>query len=107
MFSDSRILALTITVAGLASIFFVLGIVWFVMTISKSVLSAGRNKEKNFAGTVNEVSSEIPCDTADNGSVVAAITAAISAFYAANGTGNTGFRVVSFRRSGSRAWNAK
>ena len=42
----------------------------------------------------------------DDGALIAAITAAIEAYRAEEGSANTAFRVVSFKRkSGRKSWN--
>ncbi len=106
--SDNGLLAMTVTLAGLAAIFFVLGIVWFAMRISKYLLGGAREKGRKISADSGVLApADTPAGNLEHAGTVAAITAAIAAFYAANGTANAGFRVVSFKRTGIRPWNAK
>ena len=76
---------------------------------------AKKKKEKaaKAASQVNEPQSKDPVPatvvpTEDNGAIVAAITAALTAYFAESGEYSGGFRVVSFRKSQTgSAWNKK
>ncbi|MBR2354388.1 MAG: OadG family protein [Clostridia bacterium] len=116
-------------VLGIGMVFAVLAILWGVLSIFKLVFSPKASGSKKSATPLKHESKEAaasdsasqPDDTLqaviaasiqayqeeENQQLIAVITAAVSAYRAAEGS--TGeFRVVSFKRaSGGRAWNAK
>ncbi len=106
---------------GMLMVFSVLALLWGVLAISKVLfydIPARRVKNKNdavkkpqetvaspaAASSTRAISAAAP---ANDGAIVAAITAAIAAARADEGC-TTGFHVVSFRRADNgRAWNRK
>ena len=98
-----------VSLQGMLTIFLVLSILWGAVELMHFVL-VGR-KEKKATETVEESAPVVksapavesaPVAVADDGAIVAAITAAIAAQLASDGyTG--GFRVVSFKRSGANS----
>ncbi len=118
--------ALQGSATGMIMIFSVLGLLWFIVYLARVVLydipnkkkQEAKNKEKKAAPVVN-VAAEAPVAAApvqtsavaqDDGELVAVITAAIAAMIESGDYKNEfvgGFRVVSFKRSSSGAWNRK
>ena len=103
--------ALTMVVMGMVMVFLVLAIIMLVLMIMERVFS----KEPKAKPVVEAPKKPEPVpapavQTQDDGAVIAAITAAISAMLAAeNGTETYegGFRVVSFKRSTRKStWNS-
>ena len=89
---------------GFAVVFGVLAVIMFIVKIFGKVFSAKEEKPKVKKVEMKpEVKVEAPAPVveaapvADNGGIVAAIMAAISAFRASNGEGGS-FRVVSFKK---------
>ena len=105
------------TLLGMGMIFSVLGLLWGVLALFK-VIFAGKSpkapKEK-----AEKKSAPAPAPVAvkeeaapaavatDDTALIAVLTAAIAAYRAEEGLPEGGFRVISFKRSGGRAWNAK
>ena len=99
----------TVTLLGMVAIFAVLALLWLVIEILHRVLSEQKEvpEPKEEPAPIIEKKADIPAPTspaevvassADDGALIAAITAAISAAMADEGyTG--GFRVVSFKRA--------
>lgn len=92
---------------GFATVFFVLIVIMLVVVIFGKVFGSAKNKpvsskkQETTAKTEAVVKETKPVEAApadDNGSVVAAIMAAISAFRVSNGQSAGGFRVVSFKK---------
>ncbi len=118
IFSLERIkYAVSVTLQGMLMIFAVLALLWGVVAVFKVFLHDIPNKKaaksKALAKAVAEVAapveqeSEIAAAEADDGEIVAAITAAIAATLSSEeykGQFASGFRVVSFSRKGG-AWN--
>lgn len=104
--ADRGTITITVTLQGMLTIFLVLASLWAVIEIMHKLLGvrrsdAGKASPKATAsvdpGKQPQVT-VVPTASADDGAVVAAITAAISAALAEEGyTG--GFRVVSFKRA--------
>ena len=103
--------ALTMVVMGMVMVFLVLAIIMLVLMLMERVFS----KEPKAKPVVEAPKKTEPVpapvvQTQDDGAVIAAITAAISAMLAAeNGTETYegGFRVVSFKRSTRKStWNS-
>lgn len=102
----------TVTLLGMVAIFAVLALLWLVIEILHRVLSEKKEEpvqktapaptvEKKSAAPAPTAPAEPAVSTADDGALIAAITAAISAAMADEGyTG--GFRVVSFKRASVR-----
>lgn len=102
----------TVTLLGMVAIFAVLSLLWLVIEILHRALSEKKKTAEKAApapaAPVAEVAKPDPivsqpsCEAqADDGALIAAITAAISAAMAEDGyTG--GFRVVSFKRAPAR-----
>lgn len=117
------------TLLGMGMVFAVLGILWAVLTVFKLVFAgkttkaheepkapkAPKEKKENGASVpVDEdaisavIAASIQAYEADNNqtALIAVLTAAVAAYRAEEGS-EGGFRVVSFKRAGGRAWNAK
>lgn len=89
----------TVALEGMLVIFCVLALLWGVIEIMHKLLYREPKAELQPAKAENEAPESVAKDPAsDDGAVVAAIIAAISAMRAENGT-TGGFRVVSFRKS--------
>ena len=106
-----------ILILGMLMVFAVLAILWGVLAIFKVVFYDIPNKKKEkaekAASQVTEPENREPAPATvapseDNGAIVAAITAALTAYFAESGEYSGGFRVVSFRKSQTgSAWNKK
>lgn len=113
-FGERVTTALQVTLIGLATVFSVLIILWGCISLLRIVLGGKRkskNAEKAETETVAETNNlpEIIGENQqeDNGALIAAITAAITVLLQEENN-NTGFRVVSFRRSDKKsAWNKR
>ena len=102
----------TVSLLGMGAIFAVLALMWLVIEIShRMIVGPGPKKEpapkteKKPEKPAKRAKKNVPAapaaPVADNGALIAAITAAISAAMAEDGyTG--GFRVVSFKRASDR-----
>lgn len=112
--------ALRMLIVGLGMVFVVLAILWGVLTVSRFVFydlprkkrEAEISEHKAEAKTVVAPAPSAPAPVAaprSDDALIAVITAAIAAAMAEEGTSPaTGFRVVSFRRTGgNHAWNRK
>jgi len=114
-FSAERLaLAGQMTLLGMAMIFAVLSILWGVLAIFKLIFAKPEPKKKAAPAPKAEpvVIPEpvVVPEEADDGELIAILTAAIAAYEASNGNevAEGGFRVVSFRRAnGGKAWNSK
>ena len=122
-FSAERIkYSLEMTILGLFAVFSVLAIIWGILAIFKVLLYDIPNKNKhsntNNADRVPEITpiapavENKPSVVSGNDATVAAIIAAISAYIAddpeLSAQYPNGFRVVSFKRTRSKAfWNSK
>lgn len=113
-----------VLVLGLGMVFAVLALLWGVLAIFKVIfydLAENKNKAQSVEAkkpdavkkaSAVSVAESVPTDTytavQDDGAVIAAITAALTQYFAESGTYTGAFRVVSFRRSQtSSAWNKK
>ncbi len=93
-------------VLGIATVFVVLATIWGCLEVFKYVFYTipERNKKASASATAEEAApvTEAVEETSDDGEIVAAIIAAITAMRAdeaaEQGTKSTGFRVVSFRK---------
>ena len=112
-FADRTAEALRMVLMGMVMIFLVLSIIMLVLMLMERIF-AKASKEKPVTEApkaVEPAPAPAPVvQTQDDGAVIAAITAAISAVLAAeNGTETYegGFRVVSFKRSTRKStWNS-
>ncbi len=105
-FAENALEALNVTLVGMVTIFAVLALLWGIIELLHRILSSGKALAKEGkAGKAEPPVSPAPtapaaspaAQTGDDGALIAAITAAVSAAMAEEGyTG--GFRVVSFRR---------
>ena len=115
-----------VTLLGMAMVFAVLAVLWGVLAIFKLIFAGKSPKqpkppktkaaEKADSSQPDDVMAAVIAasiqayeeDKARNDTaLIAILTAAVAAYRAEEGT-DGGFRVVSFKRSGSvRAWNAK
>ena len=113
-FADRAKGALTMVAMGMGIIFAVLAIIMVVLMIMERIFAGKKEKVKKEVSAPAPTPAPAPApvvETAgDDGAVIAAITAAISAMLAAeNGdaTYQGGFRVVSFKRSNrGTPWNS-
>lgn len=98
---------------GLGTVFMVLVILWAILSIMGKIFGAQQNKTAAPKKTAPkeepkvEPAPAVPAaPVSDDGALIAAITAAIEAYRAGEGSGNLPFRVVSFKRkNGSNGWN--
>lgn len=105
--------ALEVTILGMGMVFAVLAILWFALVIFKTVFAKDQNKSKKVeVSAPASVAEPEPVAEADDGELIAVISAAIAAYRAEEegcvGEDVNGFRVVSFKRAANgRAWNFK
>ena len=110
--SDRIGYALQRTLIGLIIVFGVLAVIWLVLSLFKVIFYQDPNKK-----TEEKKSEPKPAPTPapapvavqpvqDDGAVIAAIVAAISAMRNEEGI-TDGFRVVSFKRGTNKPWNIK
>ena len=110
--SDRIGYALQRTLIGLIIVFGVLAVIWLVLSLFKVIFYKDPNKK-----TEEKKSEPKPAPTPapapvavqpvqDDGAVIAAIVAAISAMRNEEGI-TDGFRVVSFKRGTNKPWNIK
>lgn len=108
--SDRIGYALQRTLIGLIIIFGVLAVIWLVLSLFKVIFYKDPNKksaEKKVEKTPDPVPAPVPVQTVeaeDDGAVIAAIVAAVSAMRSEQGI-TDGFRVVSFKRGTNKPWN--
>lgn len=120
------------TLLGMGMVFVVLAILWMMLAVFKLIFAGSSPKEKpsrkaNTAPKTDITDKDktevkeapkaqaqavpiinVPVDTAEDDALIAAIiTAAVAAYMAEQGVSEDGFRVVSFKRTSKRAWNAK
>lgn len=106
-FGERAAYCLERTLIGLVIIFGVLATIWLVLSIFKLIFYKDPAKQKKAEPTQAEKAPEPESVQTDDGEIVAAIIAAISAQRAAEGN-HGGFRVVSFKRGGkAQPWNQK
>lgn len=122
-FAERMSYALQGTVTGMVMVFAVLALLWAVIAISKVIFYDLPKKKANKTTENKSVApSETPKVTvaapqpavavseADDGELIAVITAAVAAMIESGEYKNEfvgGFRVVSFKRSSGKAWNRK
>ena len=107
------------TLLGMGLVFAVLVVLMLVLNLFKLVFARPEKKKKTKAestvpsaiSSVIEESAqsfeEVNASSNDAEELVAIITAAVSAYRDSEGLGGTGFRVVSFKRTGGNHWNSK
>ena len=110
------------TLLGMLMVFSVLAILWLVLVAFKRIFAGGEPKSEkvkapeSIANAVEEAAAaeeniiSVADDNDVSGELLAVITAAVAAYMAEENGGEApagGFRVVSFKRTGARAWNAK
>ena len=90
---------------GMGTVFMVLIILWGILAIFGKVFSdTGKKTAEKMPETVQAaepVSEPEVADAADDGALIAVITAAVEAYRSENEVGNTAFHVVSFRQKKS------
>ena len=114
-FSAERLaLAGQMTLLGMGMVFAVLAILWAVLTVFKLIFAKPEPKKKAEPAPRSEpvvIPEPVAVEEqADDGELIAILTAAIVAYEAScgNEVAPGGFRVVSFRRAnGGKAWNTK
>ena len=108
------------TLLGMGMIFAVLSLLWGVLAIFKLVFVGKTQKspkEKTDKAALAEQKAQrvaspvaepqpVSADSGNDTELVAILTAAIAAYRQGEGT-QGGFRVVSFKRAGGRAWNTR
>lgn len=111
--SDRIGYALQRTLIGLIIVFGVLAVIWLVLSLFKVVFYKDPNKktaekkaEPKPAAAPAPAPAPVKVQTQDDGAVIAAIVAAISAMRNEQGI-TDGFRVVSFKRGTNKPWNIK
>ncbi len=104
--SDRVTVSLQTSLLGLGTVFAVLALLWGALVLFRVVFAGIEKKSANAAGEAPAAAVPTPvevvpsaAEVSDDSEVVAAITAAISVMLDKPATS---FRVVSFRRSGSR-----
>lgn len=102
--SEKAALSLKMILIGMGTVFAVLFIIWFFLTIFRLVMDKAKKKKAPAAAAPVPVDSEEK--TPDDGALIAAITAAITALREEQGVPSpSSFRVVSFEKRGaSRPW---
>ncbi len=105
-FSEKASLSLKMILIGMGTVFSVLFIIWFFLTIFRLVMDKAKKKNK-----APVPAAPVPVDgteeaVPDDGALIAAITAAITAYREEEGVpAPSSFRVVSFEKRGaSRPW---
>lgn len=96
-----------VSLMGMATIFMVLALLWGAIEIMHLLLHRGEKKAKAekpaaVTPTAPVEPAPAPVSSEDDGAIVAAITAAITAMRAEDGVSGA-FRVVSFKRVGKSA----
>lgn len=110
--SDRIGYALQRTLIGLIIVFGVLAVIWLVLSLFKVIFykdPAKKTEEKKPEPKVTAAPAPAPVTpqpVKDDGAVIAAIVAAISAMRNEEGI-TDGFRVVSFKRGTNKPWNIK
>lgn len=122
-FAERMSYALQGTVTGMVMVFAVLALLWAVVAISKVIFydlpkkKANKDTENKSVAppetpkvTVAAPQPAVAVPEADDGELIAVITAAVAAMIESGEYKNEfvgGFRVVSFKRSSGKAWNRK
>lgn len=103
-----------VTLLGMGMIFSVLAILWGVLAIFKLIFvgKSPKTPKKDDAKPIEKtvIAANVQAyekdQTNNDTALIAVLTAAVAAYREEEGT-EGGFRVVSFKRASSRAWNAK
>lgn len=97
---------LKVVLLGMATVFVVLAVLWFILYLFKVFFYREKSSEPKKAAAPAPVKTAAPAPApapvaapTDDGALIAAITAAIAAYTADDASFASGFRVVSFRRS--------
>lgn len=93
--------ACSVTLLGMGAIFLILTLLWLSIEIMHLIVHGRKKKPQKAEQTVApSQSTPVPTERSDDGAVVAAIIAAITAMRAEEGnSAPSAFRVVSFKRS--------
>ncbi|MBR7033080.1 MAG: OadG family protein [Clostridia bacterium] len=107
-FSEKASLSLKMILMGMGTVFAVLFIIWVFLTIFRLVMDKAKGVKKNKA-PVTAAPAPVGTDNGnepDEGALIAAITAAVTAYREEEGSpAPSSFRVVSFEKRGaSRPW---
>ena len=94
--SEKLSLAGEMILRGMATVFIVLALLWAIIAIFGAV-SKSLGKNEKTAKPV-PAPAESTAEQADDGEIIAAITAAIEAYRASEGLAGHGYRVVSFKK---------
>ena len=114
-FGDRLSKAGMVTLEGIGMVFAVLAILWGAIEIFRVIMQRSEKKKTVAPAvptpvvTAEPVAEPAPAEP-DDGELISAITAAVAAYLASEEGGEYtgGFRVVSFRRTGTgSAWNKK
>ena len=102
--SEKAALSLKMILIGMGTVFSVLFIIWFFLTIFRLVMDKAKKKKAPAPAAPAPVGTDV--ETPDDGALIAAITAAITALREEQGVpAPSSFRVVSFEKRGaSRPW---
>lgn len=112
--SDKLSTGLTVMALGLATVFAVLAILWVVLLLFRVIFYHEKKAEPKAPQMPLQVPVTVPAKEEqapaapeeDNGTLIAAITAAIAAYTEGDEEFASGFRVVSFRRAEHASpWN--
>ena len=94
--SEKLSLAGEMILRGMATVFIVLALLWAIIAIFGAVSKSLGKKEKTAEPV--PAPAEPAAEQADDGEIIAAITAAIEAYRASEGLAGHGYRVVSFKK---------
>ena len=102
--SEKASLSLKMILIGMGTVFAVLFIIWFFLTVFRLIM--GLAKKKKAPAPAAPAPSDGQDPVSDDGELIAAITAAITAYREEDGVqAPSSFRVVSFEKRGtSRPW---
>ena len=89
--------SLSTSLFGFAVVFGVLALIWGVLSLFK-IFFAGKSEENKKKPEITESAVQNVSPAVDEAALVAAITAAVSAYRVAHGESAGGFRVVSFKK---------
>ena len=105
-FSEKASLSLKMILIGMGTVFSVLFIIWFFLTIFRLAMTRAKKKEKTPVPAAPATVEETGAQSSGDGALIAAITAAITAYREEEGSPSpSSFRVVSFEKRGaSRPW---
>ncbi len=103
-FSEKATLSLKMILIGMGTVFSVLFIIWFFLTVFRLVMD--KAKKKKAPAPASPAPAGTDEESSDDGALIAAITAAITAYREEEGSpAPSSFRVVSFEKRGaSRPW---